>query len=125
MTSTDLIPIDPVTLVQQQLDAYNSKNVSAWLGCYHPDAVQLDFHGTVLASGHAELQQRISQRFMEPDLHAKLLSRMVMAEWVTDHELIQRNFPEGRGEIEMLCVYQVKQGLIVKALFQLGEKTLF
>ncbi|EGM77811.1 hypothetical protein Rhein_2070 [Rheinheimera sp. A13L] len=112
-------------LIQQQLDAYNSKDISAWLACYHPDAVQLDFHGAVLAHGHDEMQQRISQRFAEADLHAQLLKRIVMGEWVIDHELIQRNFPEGRGQVELLCSYQVKQGLIVKALFQFGEKVLF
>ena len=117
--------ITPEQLIQQQLDAYNTKNLTDWLACYHPDAVQLDFHGAVLASGHAEMQQRISLRFSEPDLHAKLLNRMVMGDWVVDHELIQRNFPEGRGQVEMLCGYQVEQGLIVKALFQLGEKVLF
>lgn len=116
--------MEPVQLIQQQLDAYNSKNIKAWLACYHPDAVQLDFHGTVLASGHDEMQQRISLRFLEPDLHAKLLNRMVMGDWVIDHELIQRNFSEGRGQVEMLCSYQVKQGLIVKALFQLWDKVL-
>ena len=113
--------ITPEQLVQQQLDAYNRKDVTAWLACYHPDAVQLDFHGTVLASGHSEMQQRICQRFSEPDLHAQLLNRMLMTDWVIDHEVIQRNFPQGRGQVEMLCSYQVKQGLIVKALFQLGE----
>ena len=123
MTNT-IQQLEPVQLIQQQLDAYNSKNITAWLSCYHPDAVQLDFHGTVLARGHDEMQQRISLRFSEPDLHAKLLNRMVMGDWVIDHELIQRNFPEGRGQVGMLCSYQVKQGLIVKALFQLGEKVL-
>jgi hypothetical protein len=112
-------------LIQQQLEAYNNKDISAWLACYHPDAVQLDFHGTVLARGHDEMQQRISQRFAEADLHAQLLKRIVMGDWVIDHELIQRNFPEGRGQVELLCSYQVKQGLIVKALFQFGEKVLF
>ncbi len=112
-------------LVQRQLDAYNSKNLEAWLSCYHPDAVQLDFHGAVLASGHDQMRERIRLRFAEPDLHAQLLNRMVMGDWVTDHELIQRNFPKGRGQVEMLCLYQVKQGLIVKALFQLGQPELF
>lgn len=123
--TTTVKPLEPVQLIQQQLDAYNSKNVIAWLSCYHPDAVQLDFDGTVLARGHDEMQQRISVRFAEPDLHAQLLNRMVMGDWVIDHELIQRNFPQGRGQVELLCSYQVKQGLIVKALFQLGEPELF
>lgn len=124
MTNTT-IQTTPEQLIQQQLEAYNSKDISAWLACYHPDAVQLDFHGTVLARGHDEMQLRISQRFSEADLHAQLLKRIVMGEWVIDHELIQRNFPEGRGQVELLCSYQVKQGLIVKALFQFGEKVLF
>lgn len=118
-------PTQAEQLVQRQLDAYNSKNIEAWLSCYDPHAVQLDFHGAVLASGHDEMQQRISLRFSEPDLHAQLLNRMVMADWVIDHELIQRNFPQGRGQVEMLCSYQVKQGFIVKALFQLGQPELF
>lgn len=117
--------VTPEQLIQQQLDAYNSKNISAWLACYHPEALQLDFHGTVLARGHNEMLQRISQRFAEANLHAQLLNRIVMGEWVIDHELIQRNFPEGRGQVELLCSYQVKQGLIIKALFQLGEQELF
>jgi len=106
MTNT-IKQMEPVQLIQQQLDAYNSKNITAWLSCYHPDAVQLDFHGAVLARGHDEMQQRISLRFSEPDLHAKLLNRMVMGDWVIDHEMIQRNFPQGRGQVEMLWYTQV------------------
>ena len=43
---------------------------------------------------------------------------------VTDHELITRNFPEGRGTIEMLCVYEVVNGRIQKASFAVGDKRL-
>lgn len=111
-------------VVQRQLDAYNAKDLSAWLACYHPQAVQQDFQGQLLADGHEQLSLRISQRFLEPDLHASLLNRMVMEDWVIDHERITRNFPEGKGQVEMLCSYQVKQGLIVKALFQIGAKVL-
>jgi putative hydrolase of HD superfamily len=38
--------------------------------------------------------------------------------------LITRNFPEGRGTLEMLCVYEVVNGRIQRASFALGEKTL-
>ncbi len=57
-------------LVQKQLEAYNNKDIKAWLDCYHSDTVQLDFHGFVLASGHDQMRQRISVRFAEPDLKA-------------------------------------------------------
>lgn len=47
-----------------------------------------------------------------------------MGNFVVDHELITRNFPEGRGTIEMLCVYEVVDGYIQRASFALGEKKL-
>ncbi len=114
----------PVTLIQQQLDAYNAKDVEAWLACYAPDAQQFTLHGELLVEGHVDMRQRITSRFTEPDLHARLLNRTVMANFVIDLELITRNFPEGKGSIEMLCIYEIINGLIQKASFSLGEKIL-
>ncbi len=114
----------PEQVVQRQLDAYNAKDVGAWLATYHPDAEQFVLHGERLAHGHAELRRRIQPRFTEPNLHAKLLSRSVMGNVVIDHERITRNFPEGLGHIEMLCIYEVAGGVIVKASFAIGKPTL-
>lgn len=41
-----------------------------------------------------------------------------------DLELITRNFPEGVGTLEMLCIYEVANGLIQKVSFVMGEKRL-
>ena len=41
---------------------------------------------------------------------------------VVDSEEITRNFPEGLGTIEMLCIYEVVSGRIAKASFALGRK---
>ena len=57
-------------------------------------------------------------------LHAALLSRTVMGNVVVDHERITRNFPEGKGSIEMLGVYEVRGSRISKATFSLGPKTM-
>ena len=109
-------------VVQRQLDAYNARDLDAWLATYAPDAQQLELHGGVLASGHREMRARMQERFKEPDLHAQLLSRAVMGAIVVDHERITRNFPEGKGTLEMLCIYEVRDGAIVKATFALGPK---
>lgn len=71
------------------------------------------------------MRQRIAIRFAEPDLHAHLLNRIVMGNVVVDHELITRNFPEGKGQVEMLCIYEIKQGLISTASFSVGKPELF
>lgn len=64
-------------------------------------------------------------RFKEPDLHARLIGRVVVGCVVVDAEEITRNFPEGKGKIEMLCVYEVLRDRISKASFYLGKKQLF
>lgn len=117
--------LSPSALIQRQLDAYNAKDPAAWLATYAVDARQLLLHGEVLAAGHEQMRSRITERFAEPDLHAELLSRIVMNNIVVDHELITRNFPEGKGSIAMLCVYEVVDGLIQTASFSMGEKKIF
>ncbi|HSW08920.1 nuclear transport factor 2 family protein [Aquabacterium sp.] len=112
----------PLAVVQAQLDAYNAKDLEALLATYAPDAEQYTLHGERLARGHDEMRARFQQRFAEPDLHARLLSRTVMGSVVVDYELITRNFPEGLGTVEMLCVYEVRDQRIHKASFALGEK---
>ena len=112
-------------VVQAQLAAYNAKDIDALLATYAADAEQFTLHGERIAKGHDEMRPRFLARFAEPDLHARLLSRTAMGNVVVDLELITRNFPEGRGSLEMLCVYEVKDGRIQKASFAMGAKVLF
>ena len=116
--------LPPLAVVQAQLDAYNAKDIDALLATYAPDAEQYVLHGERLAQGHAQMRERFLARFTEPDLHARLLSRTVVGAMVVDCELITRNFPEGLGTVEMLCVYEVVDGRIQRASFATGAKRL-
>ena len=115
----------PLEVVQAQLDAYNAKDIEALLATYSPRAEQYATGGELLAQGHEEMRPRFLARFAEPNLHARLLSRQVAGNMVADLELIERTFPEGIGSIEMLCIYEVFEGRIVRATFATGEKKLF
>ena len=116
--------VTPLTVVQAQLDAYNAKDVEALLRAYAPDAEQFTLHGALLAKGHEQLRSRYLMRFAEPDLHARLISRIVVGSVVIDAELVTRNFPEGLGTLEMLCIYEVVNGRIQRASFATGAKVL-
>lgn len=115
----------PLEVVQTQLDVYNAKDIEALLATYSPNAEQYTTGGELLAKGHEQMRPRFLARFAEPKLHARLLSRQVAGNMVTDLELIERNFPEGVGSIEMLCVYEVFDGQILRATFATGEKKLY
>jgi hypothetical protein len=113
------------SIVQRQLDAYNSRDIEALLASYAKDAQMFEHPSKLLASGTEELRERFAARFREPNLHAMLLKRIVAGPIVIDHEKVTRTFPEGAGEIELVMIYEVKNGRIEKAWSIAGEKKLF
>jgi putative hydrolase of HD superfamily len=118
------MPTSPLQLIERQLAAYNARDIESLLATYAADAEQYTLHGERLAKGHAEMRPRFLARFAEPDLHARLISRTVMGNVVVDYESITRNFPEGRGTLEMMCIYETSGGLIRKVSFAMGDKRL-
>lgn len=94
------------------------------MAVYAKDAEQFEHPSKLLASGAAEIRPRFEARFKEPNLHAQLVKRMVCGNTVIDQEIVTRTFPEGAGRIELVAIYEVKNGRIAKAWFISGEKTL-
>ena len=78
----------------------------------------------MVASGAAQLRERLSVRLQEPNFHAQLLGRIAMGNLVIDHERVTHDFPEGLGTIELIAMYDVQGEKIVRAWFKFGEKRL-
>ena len=116
--------LSATAVVQRQLDAYNARDLDAWLATYAPGAEQFELPAKLLAIGHEAIRSRMAQRFEEPDLHAHLIQRMVAGNVVVDYEIVTRNFPGGVGDVELVCVYVVEEGLIRSASFSFGEPKL-
>ena len=114
----------PESVVQRQLDAYNARDVDALMATYADDAQQFEYPATLLTSGAAQLRERITARFREPNLHARLIRRIVMGQVVIDHEEVTRTFPEGTGTLELVAIYEVRDGRIAAARFISGPKAL-
>ena len=115
---------DPEAVVQRQLDAFNARDIDALLATYAADAQMFEHPSKLLASGSAAFRERYIARFEEPNLHATLLNRTVMGNFVVDHEEVSRTFPEGAGKIELLMIYEVQKGRITRAWSIAGAKTL-
>lgn len=116
--------LSPEAVVARQLDAYNAKDIDAWLATYATHAVQCELAGKVLATGQNGIRIRTLPRFDEKNLHAALLKRVVMGKVVIDHEIVTRTFPEGPGTVELVCIYVVEDGLIQTASFSFGRPIL-
>jgi hypothetical protein len=114
----------PGSVVQAQLDAFNRRDVDALLAVYADDAEMYEHPSKLVAKGSSALRARFAVRFQESNLHARLLSRIVMGSTVVDHELVTRTFPDGQGTIELTMIYAVEAGRISKAWSIAGPRKL-
>jgi hypothetical protein len=124
MQGIEFMQEEIIGVVEKQFIAYNLKDAAMWASTYAEDAVQQTTDGVILAKGRAEIQARIRGRFQEPDLKAILLNRTVYDNVVVDHEKIIRNFPEGLGSVEMLCIYTIEDGYIKRGIFKVFNQQL-
>ena len=115
---------NPEAIVQAQLEAYNARNIDAFVSTYADDVQLFEHPAKLLAVGLAQLRERYVERFKEPNLNAVIAKRIVMGNTVIDHERITRTFPEGPGKLEAVAIYEVRAGKIAKVWLVFGPKTL-
>ena len=78
----------PEQVVQCQLEAYNARDLQAWLATYADTAQQFEYPDRLLASGRVQIAERAASRFQEPNLHARLLQRTLMGAMVVDRRCL-------------------------------------
>jgi len=108
MTETDMTP---EAVVQGQLDAYNARNLQAFIAFYSEEIKLYRVPSTEPAiEGKAAFAAFYGeQRFTLPALHAALVNRIVVGNKVIDHERITgvRDVP-----FDVAVGYEVVDGLI-------------
>ncbi|APV49423.1 steroid delta-isomerase [Betaproteobacteria bacterium GR16-43] len=110
---------DPVFLVQEQLEAYNARDLQRFLAVYSESIVVYRMPNAEPAlSGKAAFSDFYAKnRFNNPALNAELVSRMAFGNKVIDHERIM-----GLGDkpLEAAAVYEIRDGLIQVVWFYYG-----
>ncbi|HTR06202.1 MAG TPA: nuclear transport factor 2 family protein [Paraburkholderia sp.] len=120
MTEKKHAPEAPEFPVQQQLDAYNARDIEAFMQWWADDCEYYEFPSRLLARGAAQVRERHVARFREPNLFGELVHRAAIGNIVIDQERVTRTFPEGPGEIDVFAIYEVVDGKIAKAWFKMG-----
>jgi hypothetical protein len=120
MTDANAPSFEPSEVVRRQLEAYNARDIDAFMSCWADDAQVFAFPADLLANGAAEIRARHVARFREPNLFGRLVARMAVGTLVVDHEVVTRTFPEGSGTVDVIAIYEVENGRIAKAWFRMG-----
>jgi hypothetical protein len=102
--------MDPV---QAQVDAYNARDIDAFVAPYADDVVITDASGRPIMAGVEPIREEYGAMFAaSPDLQAEILGRISTGGWTVDHERVSR-----AGETrEVLVAYQVADGQIARVL---------
>ncbi|MBI4945923.1 MAG: amidohydrolase family protein [Bacteroidetes bacterium] len=109
-----LIAEPPIALAQRQLNAYNFRNIDAFLEPYDDDVEIYNFPDKLLYKGKEEMRKKYSKMFENtPNLHCELLGRIVQGNVVIDKERVQ--FAD--KIVEAVAMYHIENNKIKKVYF--------
>ncbi len=110
----DLIKDTPETLVQRQLNAYNARDIEAFLEPYAEDVEIYTYPDRPEYKGKETMRKQYADMFQKvPNLHCELKARIVQGNIVIDKEKVQF----GKQYIEASAMYQIENGKIKKVIF--------
>ncbi len=100
-------------VVQQQVNAYNARDIEAFLATYSP-GIELYDHPTDLRyAGLEEMREGYLRLFEStPELHVQVVCRITLGNYVIDREKVTGLSDDGLREA--VAIYLVKDGLIQK-----------
>ncbi|CCN73755.1 nuclear transport factor 2 family protein [Vibrio nigripulchritudo] len=117
-TETELATI---AIVDQQLDAYNARDIEAFAATYHDDVEIHSFSQGLMYKGKDTLIERYGKKFASLNyLNASSLKRIVHDRFLVDHELAESSsLPscEVENSVKVIAAYEVVDGLIKRVTF--------
>lgn len=109
-----IIKSTPTDLVQRQLNAYNFRNIDAFLKPYADDVEVYSYPNKLLYTGKKKMRKQYSEMFNKiPNLHCELKERIVQGNIVIDKERVQF----GDQTIEAIAIYHIEKDKIKKVYF--------
>lgn len=101
-------------IVQNQLDAYNDRNIDAFISTYSDDVQVYNFPNELNYAGKEKMRENYTDFFdSTPDLKCEIKNRIVIGNKVIDKEKITAN----GTTFSAVAIYEVKNGKIAKVTF--------
>ena len=113
-TQTEKEQEEVETIVQRNLDAYNAKNIDAFMADYGDDIKIYNFPNTLRTEGKDAMRKGYTDWFNRAKgLKANIVKRIIIGNKVIDEEQVTAN---GRT-FSAVAIYEVENGKIVKVTF--------
>lgn len=104
----------PEAIVQKQLDAYNNRDIDAFMATYSDDIKLYTYPNSLMTKDRAEMTATYARLFANtPDLKATIKNRIVLGNKVIDEEHVIMN----GQQFKAVAIYEVENGLINKVTF--------
>jgi len=110
----ELLEDSPADLAQRQLNAYNLRNIDAFLEPYSDDVEVYKYPDQLLFEGKETMREQYGKMFdSTPNLHCELVGRITQGNIVIDQERVQF----GDKIMEAIAIYHVENNKIKKVYF--------
>jgi hypothetical protein len=108
--------LTPEQVVQGQLEAYNLKDLEAFLSFYSDDIRAFNFPEREIFSGKNSMRRGYESFFTEnPGAQCEVQQRMIMGNTIIDHEKIS-NLAKG-NILEAMVIFKIEKGKINRIYF--------
>ncbi|MGW9686679.1 nuclear transport factor 2 family protein [Flagellimonas sp. 2504JD1-5] len=105
---------DSEAVVQSQLEAYNARDIDAFMATYSDNIELFNFPYKLFQKGASKMKVSYEAFFEStPDLHCEIKNRIVIGNKVIDEEFVTVNGSNFRA----VAIYEVKNGEISKVIF--------
>lgn len=112
-----IIQNKPAHLAQQQLNAYNARNMEAFLLPYSDEVEVYNFPNELIYKGKDKMREGYTDFFKnQPGLHCELKNRIVQGNLVIDHEEVSSD--NIKTPFEAVAIYIIENGKIAKVYFK-------
>lgn len=105
---------NPEKIVQTQVEAYNNRDIEAFLDTYDDNIKIYDYPNTFRYEGKEKMRKIYASLFKEvPNLFCEIKKRIIIDNKVIDEEYVRVN----DKYVSAVAIYEVKDNKIIKVTF--------
>lgn len=100
--------------MQTQLDAYNARDIDAFMDTYADSIKIYEYPDVLLMEGKKDVRERYAALFNKmTNLNAEIKHRIVLENKVIDHEYVR----SGERRFDAVAIYEITAGKIARVTF--------